>query len=80
MLSPPPPPLSLPAAINADFYVSGVTFNQEDNQLRKCMTLTTVDDILPEQKEFFRIRVSSSDNLVNIQHSTVKIYITDNGI
>ncbi|CAI8019496.1 hypothetical protein GBAR_LOCUS11718 [Geodia barretti] len=65
-------------AINVDFYVSGVTFNQEDNQFRKCMTLTAVDDILPEQKEFFRIRVSSSDNLVNIQHSTVKIYITDN--
>ena len=43
------------------------------------MTLAAVDDVLPEEKEFFRIRVSSSDSFVNIQQSTVKIYITDDG-
>ena len=88
MLSPSLPlPLSisslLTAASNADFYVSGVRFNHEVNQensrYQKCMTLTAVDDILPEENEFFRISISSSDSLIDIEESTVRVYITDNG-
>ena len=47
---------------------------------QKCMTLAAVDDVVPEETEFFRVSISSMDELVDIdEHSSVRIYITDNG-
>lgn len=43
------------------------------------MTLAAVDDDLPEQTEYFRLSVSTTEPLVDIQHPIVKICITDNG-
>lgn len=63
--------------------MSGVNINHEVNQenrrYQKCKTLTAVDDNLPEENEFFRISISSSDSLIHIEESIVRVYITDNG-
>ena len=45
------------------------------------MTLAAVDDNLPEETEFFRVTISSTDELVDIdQRRAVRVYITDNGM
>ena len=66
-----------------DFFVSGVRFNTQqdgdESYFQKCMTLSAVDDNFPEEKEFFRISLSSSDSLVDFERTMVRIYITDNG-
>ena len=60
--------------------MAGVTIHIVNSHFQKCMTLAAIDDDLPEEREFFRISVSSSDSLVDIdQRSSVRIYITDNG-
>ena len=46
---------------------------------QKCMILAAVDDDLPEQTEYFRLSVSTTESLVDIQRPIVRIYITDNG-
>ena len=69
------------AATNVDFFVAGIQLNGMGNRFQKCMTMTAVDDDLPEDTEYFRIRVSSSDSLVDIdRRNPVRVYITDNGV
>ena len=47
---------------------------------QKCMTLAAADDDLPEETEFFRVTISSTDEVVEIdQRRSVRVYITDNG-
>ena len=45
------------------------------------MMMAATDDDIPEEKEFFRLNVSSSDSMVDVdERSSVRIYINDNGI
>lgn len=70
------------AASNTDFSVSGSELQfiaERGGVFQKCMTLAAVDDDLPEQMEYFRLSVSTTEPLVDIQRPTVRIYITDNG-
>lgn len=46
---------------------------------QKCMSVTAVDDELPEQMEYFQFSVSTNEDLVDIRRPTVSIYIIDNG-
>ena len=45
----------------------------------KCVTITAVDDRVPEGDEYITVSLSTSDPLVDIQHDSVSVTITDNG-
>ena len=45
----------------------------------KCVTITAVDDRVPEGDEYITVSLSTSDSLVNIQRDSVNVTIMDNG-
>ena len=65
-----------------DYFISGnrlERWNFEGNIFQKCITLSAVDDVLPEASEFVTVRVSTNDSLVTLDRESVRVYITDNG-